>query len=247
MLTRADYPFNADFYRGLAARRSSFTRVFEHTVPRGEGYGLRVEAGCTLRLVMKERPNMLDLCVYNADDPSEFYCSGAQLAIEGGRITRFTRIWGTPPHSRPLCTVIADTLCPRPTPRPTRDHASHAAHCSPHAWQLYTRTHPRTCYDNLRQGLAMLGLSQRDIHDNVNLFYKLGVDPETGHYVFDPSDAEDGDYIELYAELPLLFAVSICPYGDGTVEPAEWADSDIPVYPLGVEVYDTGVAPLGWP
>ena len=246
-LERATYPMNREFYIELASRSDTFPLVRSDVVPPGEGFGLRIEAAQTIRMVMMERANMLDVCIYNADDPSEFYNSGAQAAIEGGRLLPFVRVWGTPPRSRPLCTVLRDTVPQRPTRHPTFEHNSHAAHCSQHTWTVHGRSHSRTCYDNLRQGLAMLGLHQRYIHDNVNLFYKLGIDPATGHYVQEPSDAEDGDYIEFFAEIPLLVVISICPWGDGTVTPTGWGDNRGLVSPLKLEVRDSAVAPLGWP
>jgi len=239
-------PIDTDFYCELASCRDSFTEVFEHVIPRGEGYGFRVEAGHTFRLTTMERGEALDLCIYNADDVTERYASGTQIAVEGGAIGRFTRIWGTPPRSRPLCTCIAETIRHRGNAHHMREHIAHAAHCNPHHWLLYTGTHPRTCYDNLREGLAMLGLGQRHIHDNVNLFWKTAIDSCTGHYVFEPSDAEDGDCIEFYAELPLLVSISLCPYGDGSVEPDGWAEAEVPVFPLKLELFDTRVAPRAW-
>src|SRR5262249_51450731 len=214
------------------------------------GYAFRVEAGQAFRLVTLEHAQIVDTTLYNADDPTEHYASGAQAAIEGLQITRLTRIWGTPPKSRPLATVTADTVRVGPKAAPVREHAAHGAQCNPHLWAMYAGTNPRSCYDNFRAALATVGLSQRHVNDNMNLFQNTALDPATGDYLLGRGYSEPGDYLEFFAEIPLLVAISVCPAGGGgAVEsPEDWGgDGGVPTYPMGVEIYTTGVEPLGWP
>jgi uncharacterized protein len=244
------YPFDRAFYEDLVARRGDFARVSRETVsPEQGGYAFRVEAGQAFRLVMLEGAQIIDAAIWNGDDPSEHYASGAQVAIEGMQVSRLTRLWGTPPQSRPMATVIADTPRTSHSDAPLHAHVSPGAQCNPHLWAHYGGGDVRTCYDNFRRGLASVGMSQRSIIDNMNLFQMSGVDPVSGDYVFSQGHAEAGDHLELYAEIPLLVAVSVCPGGDGgTVESgADWCGARVPLRPIGVEVYDTGVTPLGWP
>lgn len=248
-LPRARYPFDRGFYEELVAARPRFAVASEHILDR-TGHGFRVDAGQAFRLTLLGGPQILDVCFAVADDPHEHFFTGAQMAIEGGRVTRFTRLWGTPPRSRPLATCIADSLAYQPNERRTRDHFSYGAHCNAHLWHLYTGVHHRPCYDNLRYGFAMLGLNQRYIHDNVNLFQRGGYDPFSGAHLIDPSDAAVGDFIEFYAEVPLAISVSICPNSGGSDALREsWSDTgpDDPVYPIRVDVLETGFSPLGWP
>jgi uncharacterized protein YcgI (DUF1989 family) len=249
VLPRARYPFDREFYEALVAQREGFASVSSETLSH-TGHGFRVDAGQAFRLTLLGGPQILDVCFASAEDPHEHFFTGAQMAIEGGRVTRFTRLWGTPPRSRPLATCIADSLAYRPNERRTRDHFSYGAHCNAHLWHLYTGVHHRPCYDNLRYGFAMLGLHQRYIHDNVNLFQRGGYDPFTGAHLIDPSDAAVGDHIEFYAEVALAISVSICPNSGGSDALREsWSDTgpEDPVYPIRVEVMDTNVSPLGWP
>lgn len=243
------YPFDAAFYASLLGRRDDFRLVHRETVPAGRGHAFRVEAGQAFRLVTLERAQIVDTSFWNADDPTEHYASGAQCAIEGLQITRLTRVWGTPPNSRPLATVTADTLRVGPKRIPVREHAAHGAQCNPHLWAHFAGTHPRTCYDNFRGALATVGLSQRWIIDNMNLFQNTALDPHTGDYLLGRGYAEKDDYIEFYAEIPLLVAISICPAGGGdTIEsPDDWGSQGVALYPMGIEILDTGVEPLGWP
>lgn len=248
-LPRATYPFDREFYEGLVARRADFELSNSHELTE-IGYGFEIAAGQAFRLTLLGGPQILDVGFLSAEDPEEHFFTGGQMAIEGGRISRFTRLWGTPPRSRPLATCIADSLAYTPNERRTRDHFSYGAHCNAHLWHLYTGVHHRPCYDNLRYGFAMLGLHQRYIHDNVNLFQRGGYDPFSGAHLIDESDAKVGDHIEFYAETGLFVSVSICPNSGGSDALREsWSDTgpSDPVYPILVEVFDTGASPLGWP
>jgi uncharacterized protein YcgI (DUF1989 family) len=252
--TTSPFPYDEAFYADLIARRRSFTPAWSHIVPARSGYGWRVAAGQVFRLAMVEGGQVADLCIWAADDPNEHYAAGAQFFIEGARVTRGTRLWGTPPLSRPLATITADTIRTRPPAdgrglmEPSRQHHKcYGAHCNPHHWLLFAGIHPPTCYDNLRNACAQLGMSQYAIHDNLNLFGTFAMDPESGAHNPEPTHAEKGDYLEFYAETDLLLGVSACPYGYTATPPGEWRTTDIPARPLGVEVLDSQVKPLGWP
>ena len=249
-LQRGVPPLDRAFYDALVAARSGFSHAWEHTVPRGTGYGFVVRAGQAFRLTVVERAQIVDLCIANAHDPTEHYAAGTQLALEGGFVTRGNRIWGTAPTTRPLAFVTADTVRSRDDESLARDHICHGAHCNPHHWMLYTGTHPRTCYDNLRAGMAMVGLGQRHIHDNMNLFQRTAIDPHRGQHLLFASDAEAGDHLEFFAEIDLNVVLSLCPQGSGvdpTVGDAAVPYYELPVYPVLVGVYDTGVVPLPAP
>jgi uncharacterized protein len=247
-LPRPRPPLDRAFYERLVASRSTFVPV-SSVVPEETGHGLRVEAGQAFRLTLLEGPQILDVCFVSAEDPYEHFFTGAQMALEGGRVSRFTRLWGTPPRSRPLATCIADSVRVNPSARRTRDHFSYGAHCNAHLWHLYTGMHHRPCYDNLRYGFAQLGLHQRYIHDNVNLFQKGGYDPYTGAHLIDESDARAGDHIEFFAEIELLVSISLCPNSAGSAElRGSWSESgpSDPIHRISIEVFDTGVEPLMW-
>ena len=240
-------PFDHAFYEGLIAKRDDFSLVSSHEVPAGRGYGFHVSAGQAFRLVQTAAAQIIDTCFANADDPREHHHSGTQVALEGTQVTRLTRVWSNPPWNRPLCTCIADTVRPRANASNTREHAAHGAHCNPHLWTLYTDQHPRSCYDNLRAGFAQRGYSQRAIHDNQNLFQNTALDPVTSDYLLGEGNAQAGDFIEFYAEVPLLVVISICPHGTGSIPIEDWDEGEVPVYPVQVEIFNTGVEPVPWP
>ncbi len=253
-VTTSPFPYDTVFYNNLAANRHAFTAAWQHEVAPLSGYGFRVDAGQIFRLFMSQGPSVADLCIFAAADPDEHYSAGAQFYIEGARVTRGVRIWGTPPRSRPLATVTADTSRTRADwggtglRQPARQHHKcFGAHCNPHHWLLFAGIHPPTCYDNLRDACAQLGLSQHAIHDNLNLFGRFDMDPENGVYTPESTHAERGDYLEFYAEVDLLLAISACPYGHQRTPPEDWARKPIIARPFDIHVLDTHIAPPPWP
>lgn len=58
-------------------------------------------------------------------------------------------------------------------------------------------------------------------------------------------DGKPGDYIEFYAEIDLLVAVSVCPSGDGLVSGT--MPEKVVLRPIGIEMYETGVQPKEFP
>ena len=240
-------PMDRPFYESLAEQHRSFQVVSRTLVPKNTGHAARVAAGQAFKLEMIEGAQIIDLDIFAAADPSEHYSAPTQVWAEGGRVDLFTRIWSNPPRSRPLATVIANQIAFRDEGGGLRDHKAYGAHCNPHDWMLFAGFLPNTCYDNLRTACASLGLPQHAIHDNLNLYMKSALDPETGRHLNVASDAVAGDYITFYAETDLLIAFSLCPYGDGSVVPQDWATTPVPQHPVVLEIADAGTSPLPWP
>jgi len=57
------------------------------------------------------------------------------------------------------------------------------------------------------------GLTEFDVHDVINIMQVTGLNAD-GKYFMEASPAKKGDYIEFFAEQPLLMALSTCPGGD---------------------------------
>merc|ERR1712232_425395 len=71
------------------------------------------------------------------------------------------------------------------------------------------------------------------VHDVFNVFMCTGFTKDTHQYFMKASPARPGDYIELFAEIDLLGALSTCPGGDCS---ASHSDDVTPCYPLRVEI-----------
>jgi len=241
-------PFNREFYEDLRRARSAF-RLVEKSIILLEERGLAfvVKRGQAARIVCIEGPQVADVCFWNANDFAEKFWNDQTLNREGTHLTTFSRIWGNMPRYRPMMTIIEDTVDNKPTHPGARHHILLGAHCNPHYWYwaLKDKTHPYVtkfnCYCNLSRAVAPFGLGPEDLHDNINLFQKTRIDAETGRYVSEVSDAQQGDYVEFYAEIDVLMAVSLCPCGSCNYY---WTEGEQDVKPLGIEIYETGIQPL---
>ena len=82
------------------------------------------------------------------------------------------------------------------------------------------------------------------IHDVLNVFMCTGFTRDTHQYFMKASPARAGDFIEFFAEIYLLAALSACPGGDcGSSHSSDAARC----YPLTVEVYRAADNALtGW-
>ncbi|KAK5138525.1 hypothetical protein LTR08_000113 [Meristemomyces frigidus] len=69
------------------------------------------------------------------------------------------------------------------------------------------------CHSNLTRAVLPFGLTEFDVHDVLNVFQVTSLNAE-GKYFMRASPAKKGDYIEFFAEQPLLMALSTCPGGD---------------------------------
>ena len=95
------------------------------------------------------------------------------------------------------------------------------------------------------EAVTSFGLNETDLRENISVFQKTWLDPHSGSVSLAKSEARRSDYIEYYAEMDLLVAVSVCPLGDGAVDPT--APGPNAVRPLGIEIRETGIAPKPFP
>ena len=88
------------------------------------------------------------------------------------------------------------------------------------------------------------------MHDVLNVFQITGLDRDDEIYFMEPSPARKGDFLEFFAEIDLLCALSTCPGGDLSVPlagPDARRSAADAASPLGIEVYDVDPALLeGW-
>lgn len=209
-----------------------------------------VPAGHFFRIVCPEAPQVGDLNLWNANDLSERFYSGKTRALHGTHLSTGDRMWSSFPHMRPMATVSDDTL----------DwygfdafggsvHDVIGTRCDPYTSNLLQGgDYHYCCHSNLTRALAAhTGLSAEEaephVHDVLNVFMCTGFTADTHQYFMKASPVRQGDYLEFFAEIDLLGALSACPGGDcSTVH-----SSDVAVCsPLLVEVYRPNTAPEGW-
>src|SRR5699024_2812260 len=94
------------------------------------------------------------------------------------------------------------------------------------------------CHSNLVRAVEPWGLTEFDVHDVLNIFQCTGLNDDD-QYFMKACPARKGDYLEFFAEIDLLCALSCCPGGDLSVD--LWGpDAKDPLEtcnPLAVEIY----------
>ena len=145
------------------------------------------------------------------------------------------------PFLRPMATIIEDTLGWY-----GMDEFGGAVHdvigtrCDPYTHNLLSggRYH-HCCHSNLsppwrRKPALPVTEIEHMVHDVLNVFMCTGFTRDTGQYFMKASPVRPGDYLEFFAEIDLLGALSACPGGDCSSEHS----SDVArCHPLLVEVF----------
>jgi len=241
-------PFDAAFY---ARVRHNPTKVDEIIAPPREAAAFDVPAGHLFRIVSIEGPQVGDLNLWNAHDLSERFFSGKTRALHATHVSTGDRLWSTLPALRALATITYDTL----------DwygwdeygggiHDVIGTRCDPYTNMLLKGTeYHHCCHSNLTRALAAhknlpLSAAEMHVHDVLNVFMCTGFTRDTHQYFMKASPVRPDDFIEFFAEIDLLGALSACPGGDCSSDHS----SDVAkCYPLKIEIYRPHPAALsGW-
>jgi len=201
-------PADLALYRAAC---NSARKIDEIVVPPRDARTARVPAGHFFRIVSVEGPQVGDLNLWAADNLEERFYSGKTRALHGTHVGLGDRLWSGFPYLRPMATITADTL---------GWYGFDADGGGVHD-VIGTRGDPyhHCCHSNLTRALAAgagLSLAEAEplVHDVLNVFMCTGFQRGTGRYFMKASPVRPGDYLELFAEIDLLAALSTCPGGD---------------------------------
>lgn len=232
------------------AARDGWQKVDEVIVPPREARCFNVPAGSFFRIVSIEGPQVGDLNLWAAEDINERFFSGKTRALHGTHLSTGDQLWSCLPYLRPMATITHDTL-----DWYGFDEFGGSVHdvigtrCDPYTHKLLSGDeYHHCCHSNLTRALSdRLGRSKEEVepavHDVLNVFMCTGFTRDTGQYFMKASPVRPGDYLEFFAEIDLLGALSACPGGDCSSEHS----SDAAVcHPLLVEVYRPKAPPAGW-
>ncbi|MFP4274648.1 MAG: urea carboxylase-associated family protein [Paracoccaceae bacterium] len=224
------------------AAREGARRVAEVIVPPREAATFRVAAGQFFRITSIEGPQVGDLNLWNAADLSERFYSGKTRALHGTHLSEGDRMWSGFPHLRPMATILRDTLAWYGVDGfGGRVHDVIGTRCDPYTHALLSRGahYHHCCHSNLTRALASatglpLQEAETRVHDVLNVFMCTGFTADTGRYFMKASPVRPGDFLEFFAEIDLLGALSACPGGDCS---AEHSSDAAACFPLKVEVF----------
>ncbi len=228
------------FYSSIAQHQDARQRIESHVVPIRSGFAWTVPAGHVFRIVTLEGPQVADFNMWNLHNPRERMWASRTRQLQAAHVTTFDRIWSTLPYLRPMVTITDDTLAGYGVDGDGgRVHDLLGTRCDPYVNKLLTgEDFHFHCHSNLVRAIAPYGLTEFDVHDVLNVFQCTGLNDDD-KYFMKACPAKPGDYLEFFAEIDLLCAMSTCPGGDLSV-PMWGPDARDPIdvcRPLGVEVY----------
>jgi uncharacterized protein YcgI (DUF1989 family) len=228
------------FYRRIAQGRELRTLVERLTVPIRSGRAWRVPPAHLFRIVTIEGPQVGDLNIWNYQNPREWMWASRTRQLQRAHVSTFDRLWSNLPYLRPLVTITDDSLAGYGVDEQgARVHDLLGTRCDPYVNRLLTgEDFHFHCHSNLTRAIAPYGLTEFDVHDVLNVFQCTGLNRDDQYFVR-PCLARKGDYLEFFAEIELLCAISTCPGGDLSV-PLWGPDARDPIdvcRPLGIEIY----------
>jgi uncharacterized protein YcgI (DUF1989 family) len=221
--------------------RKGMEKVGEITVAPRDAEAFEIPAGHLFRIICPGAPQVGDFNLWNAHDLDEHFFSGKTRAIHATHVTAGDRLWSSMPYLRPLATITYDTLqwygwdedgC--------GVHDVIGTRCDPYINRLLHGVDAHHyCHSNLVRSLVKyrnlsIPEAERRVHDVLNVFMCTGFDRKTHQYINKASPVRAGDFLEFFAEIDLLGALSACPGGDCAVrELGEGWDC----HPLRVEIF----------
>lgn len=239
-------PPDLDLYR---AARAGASKTGEVLVEPRDASCFRVPAGGFFRISSVEGPQVGDLNLWHAGNLEERFFSGKTRAIHGTHVTTGEQLWSCLPFLRPMATIVEDTL-----DWYGMDSFGGSVHdvigtrCDPYTHHLLSGDHYHyCCHSNLSRALAdetgrPIEEIEMQVHDVMNVFMCTGFTRDTGQYFMKASPVRPGDYIEFFAEIDLVGALSACPGGDcSTTHSSDVASC----HPLLVEIFEAEAGALG--
>ncbi len=230
------------------AAREGMCEISSLTVSPRDAEAFTVPAGHFFRIVSVEGPQVGDLNLWNAGDLSERFFSGKTRALHATHVSTGDSLWSNLPYLRPLATITHDTLAWYGWDQDGAGvHDVIGTRCDPYTnYLLKGIPYDYCCHSNLTRALATYldvppEEAEPHVHDVLNVFMCTGFTRDTHQYFMKASPVRPGDFIEFFAEIDLLCALSACPGGDCG---ASHSDDEAACYPLEVKIYRPAEASL---
>jgi len=233
------FRIDTEFYTRVAGEAGR-SLVDGFVIPIRTGKAWTVPAGHVFRIVTLEGPQVGDLNIWNLSNPRERLWAARTRQLQAAHVSVYDRLWSTLPYLRPLVTITADSLKDYGVDQyGGRVHDLLGTRCDPYVNKMLTgEDFDFCCHSNLTRAVLPHGLTEHDVHDVLNVFQCTGLNSKDEYFMRD-CPAKPQDFLEFFAEIDLLCALSTCPGGDLSV-PLWGPEARDPLdvcRPLGVEIY----------
>lgn len=229
------HKYDASIY---ARARETMKMVDRVVVPPRDAKCFEVPAGHFFRIVSTEGPQVGDLNLWNRDNIKERFYTSKTRQLHGTHVKVGDRLWSSFPYMRPMATLVHDTLNWYGFDEHGGGlHDVIGSRCDPYTCsQLGKGNYNRCCHSNITRTLVARGVKDAEshVHDVLNVFMCTGFTKDTHKYFMKETPVRPGDFLEMFAEIPLLGSLSTCPGGDCS---SSHSDDVTTCYPLIVEVY----------
>jgi uncharacterized protein len=175
----------------------------EEIIPAGEYLALELEKGQVLRLIDIEGQQVFDVIAFNLHDLEErssmWHTRGVNLTW---RITEGHSVYSQ--KCNKMYTIIDDKV---------GKNVFDGGFCTEEInYFRYGIRGTRNCRDNLTMAVKPYGLTKKDIQEDGTAAFLMELTPGCdGSYIIREPEKKPGRFIDLLAEIDLLFAISNCP------------------------------------
>ena len=186
----------------LESSRNLKDAVADVTVYAGDGKMLPLKKGQILRLIDVEGNQSGDVQIYNANNTAERYSAQNTITAQANTMIELGTVILSN-DGNPMLTVVADTC---------GEHDTLGSGCSAEGNVVrYTdkTRYMHSCRDTFVRTLENFDMAKRDQVCNLNFFTKVILD-DKGRLEFADGISGPGKYIELRAEMDVLFLLSDC-------------------------------------
>ena len=205
----------------LHSARSNLKKISEIIVPARDAKTFEVKKDQFFRIECIEGPQVGDLNIFQADNLEEKFYSGKTRALYGTHLSTGDKMLSSFPYLRSLATITWDTLDWYGYDLDGGSvHDVIGTRCDPYTSKLLSdANYHYCCHSNLTRALIKeknlsIDEAEKIVHDVLNVFMLTGFTNDTKQYFMKASPVRPGDYLEFFAEIDLLGALSACPGGD---------------------------------
>ena len=229
-------------FKILQLARKNLTKKKEIIIPPRDAKTFEVRNGEFFRIESIEGPQVGDLNLFNLDNLNEKFYSGKTRALYGTHLSIGDKMLSSFPYLRSLATITWDTLDWYDYDEDGGSvHDVIGTRCDPYTSKLLSgNDYHYCCHSNLTRALVrekkiIIDEAEKIVHDVLNVFMLTGFTNETKQYFMKASPVRPGDYLEFFAEINLLGALSACPGGDCGLE---HSSNVAKCYPLKVSIWE---------